>query len=154
MKQEDKKSRGEASGSNRGNEGYKVPDGYFDTLPDRIMDKLSSEKVSTPANGARVVRMLSGRAAAVAAILAGVAVALVVLIDKPNNTDVFASISEEEAYSYVYENIDEFTSEDILVMAGESAFSDNYSDLTGEEVNIALEELLNDMDPDELDELF
>ncbi len=156
MKRQDEKDRDKEMihGVPRGNDGFDVPEGYFEALPDLVMARLEQDRDSRHSTGSRIRYLVTSPAFAYAALITALLIAVVMLVQSPQQSDVFADISNEEAYAYVYSNIDEYTMEELADIAGNSGVDEEILSLTDDQVNIALDELLEDVDPEELDELF
>lgn len=138
----------------RGSDGFDVPEGYFEALPDMVMARLEQDRSSRPSTVARIRHFVTTPAVAYAALITGLLIAVVMLVRSPQQSDVFADISSDAAYVYVYSNIDEYTMEEIASIAGSSVIDEEIQNLTDDQVNIALDQLLQDVDPEELNELF
>jgi len=138
----------------RGSDGFYVPEGYFEALPDMVMARLEQDRDSRPSTSARIAHFVTKPAFAYAALITGLLIAVVMLVRSPQQSDVFADISSEAAYAYVYSNIGEYSMEEIADIAGNSAIDEEILKLTDDQVNIALDQLLEDADLKELDELF
>lgn len=131
--------------------GMKVPEDYFDNLADQILAKAhqTSEVRTTKVFSMRTVMTL-------AASVIVLAVATVVIMTRTNddiNTSNLASITSDEAYDYIYSNADLFSAEDIYVILGSDAELEQTT-LDLEETNYAIDELLEDLDPEDLENLF
>ena len=137
----------------RGEDGFSVPEGYFAGLQDKVLARVETGTQQRPALTVRIRQLVTQPAFAYAALITGLLIAFVTIIDRPVETDVFAAISGEDAYAYVYQNIEEYSATELASIAGEISV-DDFSDLTADEINIALDDLLNELSPEDLDELF
>lgn len=156
MKTNDKydKDKDLIHGVPRGSDGFEVPEGYFQELPEQVLAKLNEQSHTTRTNGAKIRHLVTRPILAYAAMITGLMIAVVVLLDKQEQSNVFADISTEEAYEYVYDNIEEYGIEDLTEIAGITMIDNEISTLTDDQINIALDEILETVDPSELDELF
>ena len=82
-----------------------APDGYFDTLPDQVMNRwlLENKKdhqVSKP--------LMLRRMVAAAAIVSGVCLGIALWTNQTATSSKTDDISSGEAYQYILENIDDF----------------------------------------------
>lgn len=110
-----------------------VPEGYFDTLPDQVMDRIRAEEQATAfASGARIRRLpvhlrilkSPGFAIGVAAVLTLLIVGRF-LLPGPEGPDMATAALEEQVdkealYEYVMNNIHEFDTETIMDAAGDT----------------------------------
>ena len=143
--------------SESGYSGFKVPPGYFEGLTDRVMSRIDQETQVRPRQAVfRQIRsaVFSPRyAAAVAAVVIAIA-ALVLMPDAQNGQELLAGISDDDAYEYVMNNIYSYNTEDLLSVAEDIELAESYIMFEDDDVDAAIEELLNDIDPNELEELF
>ena len=136
--------------------GFKVPPGYFDNLTDRVMANVAVE--SRPRQQRSIVRsirsaILSPRYAAAAAVVLVLIVALVMMPAPGSEQDLLAGISDEAAYTYVMENLHNYNAEDLLEVADGIDMSDSYT-FEDDEIDKALDEILDEIDPSEFEILF
>lgn len=88
------------------NKSQRVPEGYFESLPDTLIQRLSDEQ-------ARFVNHSSGKRiglfslSAAAAVIFAVMIATFLLTDRNGNAGLTA-LSAEEAYIYVVANVESF----------------------------------------------
>ena len=125
--------------------GYKVPDQYFDQLPDRIMQQI--EAIHPRKRQLAVVR----KGLAVAASIAAVAFVFWA-IQNPMRTTL-TRISNDEVYWYIQDNIDQF---DLDWLSAIYPFTNPIDWLDKSEPaidDIQLEELLDQFTIDEIEEI-
>ena len=138
-------------------DGFDVPPDYFRDLHSRIMTRVADE--GQP-NEAKRVRLLSTRASRMRVIgvaVAACALVLVVFVFMQGNqsqSDLTAVITAEEAFDYVYENIYEYNTDDLLSLLDNETEIYEYDELSNEELNYMLEDLLKDVGPEQLEDLF
>ncbi|MEL7124017.1 MAG: hypothetical protein AAFO07_31555, partial [Bacteroidota bacterium] len=145
---------------------FKVPDGYFNQLPDQIMNQIKAERKEAPVQPNWLEQLIQQLqvvlqprpALALASMLLIVLVAWLV-IDRPNATESsvdFASLSQDEIESYIYSNIDQFNE----VIIEEVANNDEELQLIPspqiqeDELNDYIQDELEDLDIGEIEELF
>ena len=131
--------------------GMRTPEGYFDNLADRVLARVeSSQKHSAPK---RIQRRIWLQAAAAVGLLVIVAYIAFTPWGTEDQTIALEAISAEDAYTYVYEYASEFATEDIYTV-----YADNNNlellDLDLEQTNYAIDGLLEEIDPEILDQLF
>lgn len=82
-----------------------TPEGYFDTFPNRVMDRwlLEEKSVNQVSRPMMVRRML-----AAAAIVSGVCLGIAIWTNQAAPSTQIEDISSGEAYQYILENIDDF----------------------------------------------
>lgn len=82
-----------------------APEGYFDTFPDRVMDRwlLEEESVNQVSRPMMVRKMI-----AAAAIVSGVCLGITIWTNQAASSSQIEDISSGEAYQYIIENIDDF----------------------------------------------
>ncbi len=89
-----------------GNQGKRViqpPDGYFDQLPDRIMDRWATERAIPVKKLISLRKMI-----ATAAIVTGICFGVAWWTNYSHTAQTRTEISGAEAYQYILEHIDEF----------------------------------------------
>ena len=79
----------------------KVPEGYFDELPDRIMARVNAKPTHEPGLRTMWMKWIS-----VAAVFSGLVITVLAVL--PKKDVELQPISSLEAYQYIEENIDEF----------------------------------------------
>ena len=82
-----------------------APDGYFDTFPDRIMNRwlLENKKTHQISKPLMLRRMV-----AAAAIVSGLCLGITLWTNQTATSSQTDDISSGEAYQYILENIDDF----------------------------------------------
>ena len=135
-------------------DGFEVPKNYFQSLPNQVFEKLGTEpsplkieQKSASGFWVNPLRFLFQPKYAFA--LASVALLLIASVFWINNTPeegLLANLSDEEIESYIFNNIDEFDSE--LWMENDLGFDD--LDLSNEEEEEYLDDLIEDMDVEDL----
>ncbi len=145
--------------------GFAVPPEYFKQLQDNVLQQVTSETtlhVASRQSPSIVVRLFNSRVAMVAASFVALCIMAVFLIPTEDNEALLSNISSDDAYEYIYDNIGDFETEDLLSYAGTEnldALFDNWSeDDMDEAIDQLFEEngsqLFEDIDLQEFDELF
>lgn len=81
------------------------PEGYFDTFPDRVMNRWHQEKENAnQASRPMVVKKML----AAAAIVSGICLGIAIWTNQAAPSSQIEDISSGEAYQYILENIDDF----------------------------------------------
>ena len=109
----------------RPDDGFQIPEGYFETLEDRVFARIEAEGLrQTPAMQAlrggrwwQQPRVMLAAAAVFCAVLA----AVWLLRPQPQAVAAAADLSAEEMEDYVLENVHDFDVEQLAAMAGEAA---------------------------------
>jgi len=143
-------------------EGFQVPENYFNNLPDQILEELdlNKEEVSvgeqsswwTPIAESLMMLFQPRMAIAFATLLLLVASVFYFKNQDSNEALQFAELTSIEAETYVLENIDEFEDELLydLVLQTESL---TIEDTENQELNNYLEEIIDEIDDETLEEL-
>ena len=134
-----------------------VPQGYFDTIADRTLERAQKEKKSTlrairPSKNTSVYRL--GRIAAAVAVFVIAAGGLWFVGQNDGGAVSLADLEQEEAIAYVTSNITEF--EFSLLEEADLLDEQSIEDLEvfpGEE-DVPLEDYLEGIDYDDLEALF
>jgi hypothetical protein len=140
----------------RSAEGYSVPPVYFKELQDKVLGRIQNEPQKEPVGywlRDLVQHYFKPRYALAMATVLIIIVAAVVF-KGGDEASLLASISSEDAYEYVYGHITEYETMDLYTLADiEDAdfLLDGFSD---EELNDAIDALLDDIDTESLEELF
>ena len=154
----------------RPDDGFQVPEGYFDALEDRVMARIEAEGLrQMPAMQVRrggrwwqQPRVLM----AAAAVLCGVLAAVWLLRPRPQANVVAVEFSAEEAADYVFENVHEFDLEQLASIPKETwSEADETpaapSDIQGKKPAAGdefapedVDKLLDDMSDEELESIF
>jgi len=140
-------------------EGFQVPENYFNNLPDQILGELdlNKEEVSvgeqsswwTPIAESLMVLFQPRMAIAFATLLLLVASVFYLKNQGSSEALPFVELTSKEAEIYVLENIDEFEDELLydLVLQTESLTTED------QELNNYLEEIIDEIDDETLEEL-
>lgn len=137
-------------------DGFKVPENYFDYLSESIMEQVklapkpdfaTPKKVVVPWYAFLFNRKLVSGLATLTVLL----VAALFLFNQPTKTNEIAEISEEEALNYIANHLDEFetslfTDTDLLEEISEVEFEE-------EELNEFLENHIDELDAATLEQL-
>ena len=131
--------------------GMRTPEGYFDNLADRALARTeSSESNSAPK---RIPLRTWLQAAAAVGLLVVVAYVALTPSGSEDQSVALDAISADDAYTYVYEYANEYVAEDIYTV-----YADNNNlellDLDLEQTNYAIDGLLEEIDPEILEQLF
>lgn len=130
-------------------EGFNVPHLYFETLQDKVMNRLA-EKPAPEGIFSRFFKTLlqPSYALAFGTVLVLLLATIMFLLPTENqNTDILASISTEDLSSYLDENIDDFDLD--LLMENNATSTLDFSD----GMNFELNELEEYIDNDFIDQL-
>ena len=144
----------------KGNKGgFKMPEGYFETLSDKILEKVEEEsgaKIAhidslSSASPAKVKKIRPYRMVAAAASVMLLIVAGLWFMNPSKTTSQYAELeqlNEEDVLQYLDENIDEFDF-DALVESGivldNSIDFKNVSELSDEETDIYIDAILEEI---------
>lgn len=151
----------------REDDGFNVPDGYFDSLENRVMQRISEHGIQRPvalqparqkAKKLQLRWLLPAVAAALALILT--AVWFFRPAPVPAAPLVSVELSEEDIESFVIEHVQDFDAEQLAMLPEEEAqnepeiptqtpSSDSLNDITPDDVN----SILNDMTEEELEDI-
>ena len=126
--------------------GMRVPDGFFDSLTDQVIQEASEPKVRSLSTGRRVWMY------AAAAIALIVVVSLIAIQGISGEDDLLAEMTDEQAYDFVYANIDEFESTDLVDLMDEENI-DLIFEIEDEELDDVIDELLDDINIEMLEDL-
>jgi hypothetical protein len=99
---------------NSGKPQHQAPAGYFDELPDQIMDRWRKEQVPS-----HLTVIAFWKRIATAAIITGICIGITWWTHQASVSSEDNSISSGEAYEYIMENIDEFAP--LIQQAGQLA---------------------------------
>ena len=86
-----------------GKRDLRAPEGYFDQLPDSVLQRWHKEDLQPVAKHIALRKMI-----AVAAIVTGLCIGVTLLSKQQPGDDTSTQIKAAEAYQYVFENIDDF----------------------------------------------
>lgn len=87
-----------------------VPEGYFASLPDKVIARLREEGEMSGQPRKSALRSLYPRIGLLAAVLTAFAIAAFFLLKNNGASELTAELSSEEAYLYVMNNVDDFDS--------------------------------------------
>ncbi|MEO5906923.1 MAG: hypothetical protein ABIQ11_09365 [Saprospiraceae bacterium] len=119
---------------------HSPPEGYFNSLPDQVLNRWSNEKSNSP------TRKLSWKQViGIAAVMTGIGIGGWLIFNSPKDP-VLAPITAAEAYYYINENIDEFES----LIEPQAEYIPVETEIPKEDIEEYLFEELQDTDPDEL----
>ncbi len=152
---------------------FKVPDQYFQQLPDQIIDRLKSEGAweEEPSSSwsfneffqklaDRLAVLLQPRMAmALASVLVIVVVAWFLMRQNQSSSNGaldFAVLSAEEIQFYIEANMDDFDEETVMQVAQDDSDIKLIppTGIDSEELDRLLDQVIDDMDTQELEELF
>jgi len=143
-------------------EGFQVPENYFNNLPDQILEELNLNKEEvivgeesswwTPIAESLMMLFQPRMAIALATLLLLVASVFYFKNQGTSEALPIAELTSIDAESYVLENIDEFEDELLydLVLQTESLTTE---DTEHQELNNYLEEIIDEIDDETLEEL-
>ena len=117
-----------------------TPPGYFDALPDRIINRWSDEQ-SKPASK----RLSWNQVIGIAAVMAGITFGSWLIFNSPED-QVLEPITAAEAYQYINENIQEFES----LIEPQAEYIPEEIEIPTDDIEEYLIEELQDADPEEL----
>jgi hypothetical protein len=136
--------------------GFKIPEGYFETLPDKILDKVEEESATkvvhidslSSGSSAKVKKIRPYRLIATAASVMLLIVAGLWVMNPSETTSQYTALeqlNEEGVLQYLDENMDEFDFSSLvesgIVMDNEIDFKD-ISELSDEETDIYIDAIL------------
>jgi len=134
-------------------DGYNVPHNYFKSLPDRIIEKLSEGEERSSVLQQWWNRLWTPRYALAFATVALLITAGVWLSRPVIQNDPVITISKAEALQYVMANLDEFAAEDLIV-ADASWEADAWIDISDDNVDEVIDEILFESDEIYMEDLF
>ena len=117
------------------------PQGYFETFPDRVLNRWS-KKESQPAWNVKIWKRVIG----IAAVLSGLCIGGWWLFSNSSTTQLH-DITSAEAYQYINENINDFNS---LIETGDMLTDEYQLDVPKEAVEQYLIEEMNGSNPEDL----
>jgi hypothetical protein len=138
-------------------EGYSVPPTYFRDMQNKVMSQVLQEEQKAPAGSwlrNLVEQYFSPRYALAIATVAIVIVAAVVYNGQGSDNELLASITEEDAFEYVFANIDEYEIMDIYALSDEGYAGITLDDLSDEDLDFAIDALIDDIGSESLDQLY
>jgi len=128
-----------------------LPDGYFDNLSDKVLERIKSEEKET-----RVVPLYRRKWLSIAAsfiLLLGAGYLISTQSDSINpNTEFALDVDLDEALEYLEENEDLYLSDLLSLDLSEDDISIEEDEMTDFE-NTNIEELLDELEPEDLEEL-
>ena len=116
------------------------PQGYFDSLPDQVLNRWSAEQ-SKPS----IRRLTWKQVIGIAAVMASISIGGWLIFNAPNDR-VLAPITAAEAYQYIHENIEEFEN----LIEPQAGYIMEETEIPKEDIEEYLIEELQDTDPEEL----
>lgn len=116
------------------------PPGYFDALPDQVLNRWSDEQSKLS-----IKRLSWKQVISMAAVMTGITIGGWMIFNSPND-HVLAPITAAEAYQYINENIEEF--EALIEPQAENIMT--ATEIPKEDIREYLIEELQDGDPEEL----
>lgn len=137
-------------------EGFSVPPAYFKELRGKVLNQIHNEQ-KQKASGSWLHELIGQyfkpRFALVLATFTIVIVAGIVLMRDSEETILLASITSEDAYEYVYDNIRDYESIDLFTIADINYDGTLFDNISDEELNNALDALINDIGDTSIEEL-
>jgi len=125
--------------------GMKVPDGFFDSFEDQIMEELAEKKMLTFWSRRRLMKI-----AAVFIIL--LACIFVIEMNRQSDDATMAELSDELQWDYLFDNYEDLTFDEIAQFdESEEAIYTLENELYG---NIADEIILEDVDLETIENLY
>ncbi len=120
------------------NEQFKVPDGYFEMLPNRIMERISESETSHEAIGHKMPKIVQWRKfVAVAASVAAITVLSLTMIKTYINAQNNKDLSEPELFAYIENEIHGFDDAELYDLT-----QTTQQIPSKEEINLTREEIL------------
>jgi hypothetical protein len=120
------------------------PPGYFEQLPDQLMEQSQSHGVIRPTRSVSLPAMIS-----TAAIVAGICFGIMWFTHRFNTAPNSTGISSSDAYQYIINNLDEF---EPLILQQETWIR---NDRNTPSPSSAIEEyLIEEMDGDDIETIF
>jgi hypothetical protein len=83
----------------------KVPDAYFEALPDQLLKRWKEEKRTSKKNIIQLQKMI-----ATAAVVSGICISVALFTNKSEMSVANTEITSTEAYDYIINHMDEFES--------------------------------------------
>ena len=120
------------------------PSGYFEQLPDRLVNQWQSQQVTGRTNAINLPRMIS-----TAAIVAGICLGVAWLTHHSNEAPDSSGISSSDAYHYIIDNLEEF---EPLILQQELWIKNDRN--TPSESSAIEEYLIEEMDGDDIETIF
>ncbi len=138
-------------------EGYSVPPVYFKELQDKVMGQIHSEERQAPVgNWLRdlLQQYFTPRYALALGIVAMAIVATVVFTNQENDGALLASITAEDAFEYVYSNIDEYETSDLYALGGAEYTGNILDEMSDEDLDSAIDALIDDLGAESFEQLY
>ena len=137
-------------------EGYSVPPVYFKELQDKVMGQIHNEQQKEPVRNwlRELVQQYFRPRYALAMATVAIIVVAAVVFRGGDDIALLASISSEDAYEYVYGNISEYETMDLYALVDAEDTDYFPGDFSDEELNYAIDALLEDIDTESLEELY
>lgn len=129
-----------------------IPDGYFDHLPNRLLDRLK-EQDNEPSLGMSNIRYMFRRYAMPLAAVFILLLTSVFIFRNQLQTDS-TLINEDEWISYYIENIDEVDDDVLLSLIEEETLNAFELEIDNETIDYFLNENIDDFDDELLEDLF
>lgn len=153
--EQDEERKNELKGFSIGESGKRnipAPEGYFDQLPEKIIQRWHKEKNQPQARSFGLRRMI-----AAAAIVSGICIGITLLTKQPDHGVAPAEITSIEAYQYILEYADDFAP--LIFETGQQAEviqpeSPEQIDPAINESNELEEYLLEEMESEDFETLF
>ena len=149
---------------NEHNDGFKVPENYFEQMQEAVMERIKSgtdpEVIRRQPSG--IIKMLQPRfLLRVAGFALVIAMAAYFLVPggSEDSPTYLTELTPEEASDYVHDNLDEFNLDDMLEVAQldpEDLFSSETTpidDVQQQDMEQYIDDIIDDFDLEELEEL-
>lgn len=139
-------------------DGFRVPDGYFEAFEDRLLGRIADDSIQRPAPAltvkkpARRVQMYRWVAAA-AAVLTIIFAAIWFFKPAPVDTPQYASVqlSDEEIESYLLKNMQDFEDDQLALLREDETMSADPKGLPQGKLPKHNRDSLNDISPEDME---
>jgi len=144
---------------------FKVPAQYFEQLQDDVLQQVKAETQKEANPGLSWLdrgiasflllfqpRYAVGFASIAILLVAGIYFSRIETDSTAVSKNTFADLDMEETQEYIASNIEEFESEWLMDLAMEEGFGEEETE-TGDETDLYLEEIINELDDSDLEEL-
>jgi len=138
-------------------EGYSVPPVYFKELQDKVLGQIQREQQQAPAPGwlSDLLQQYFRPRYAFAMATVAIIIVAAIIFRGGDDATLLGSISSEDAFEYVYNHITEYETLDLYTLV--DVEDTDYlldGDFSDEELNSAIDVLLEEFDTESLEELF
>ncbi len=134
---------------NNPREAMRVPEGYFDGFADQVINNVNGKTKTGKPLLIKKIRTWSAIAACAALL---VTATFLLRSNVDTNVNLFAEVSEEQAWSYVFENDEAYSLDDLAAFEDlDETLTDMESELYGNQVS---DEFLEDIDIQIIEDIY